>query len=82
VSLGELRAALDGISGLAAEARAHALTAGERLSEAARILEELAERAGADLPAEHLSRAREEVDEVAVVLHEASELVGGLGAGL
>ncbi|SDF72874.1 hypothetical protein [Pseudonocardia oroxyli] len=82
MSLGELRAALDGIGGLTAEARAHTLVAAERLSEAARILEELTARAGTDLPAEHLSRAREEVDDVAVALYEAGELIGGLGAGL
>jgi len=82
VSLGELRAALDGVSGLAVEARGHAQVAAERLDEAARILGELAERSGTELPAEHLAKAGEEVEGVMAALHEASELVSGLGARL
>ncbi|GAA1875420.1 hypothetical protein GCM10009836_65900 [Pseudonocardia ailaonensis] len=82
MSIGELRAALDAVAGLAAEARGHAAAAAEQLGEAVGALTELAERSGETLPVVELGKAREEVDVLVTTLNAAAELVADLGARL
>jgi len=82
VSIGELRAAVDAVAGLAVEARTHVALAAEHLRDAAGTLADLAERSGEELPFAELARAREEVDGVLVLLRATAELVTDLGARL
>lgn len=82
MSLGELRAALDGVRGLTEDARGHAGLAGERLDEAVAILTDLTSRSGAALPAADFARVREEVDTLVQTLEQTAVLVDEFAARL
>jgi hypothetical protein len=75
VSLGELRAALDGVRILTEDARGHAGVAGERLDEAVALLTELSTRSGTTMPTEDFAHVREEVAALMDVLGHTATLV-------
>jgi hypothetical protein len=75
VSLGELRAALDGVRGLTEEAHGHAGVAGERLDEVVALLSALSTRSGTTMPTEDFAHAREEVAALVDILGHTATLV-------